>query len=290
MPLLVPHKSPVGEFTAREGSHLTSRPAVDYGTSLTPGNNAYGTAVQVGVNTTLECWGLHINVNSINVSAAAKDSLTQIGIDFSGGATFPVTPTKYNSITLLTSCAANYASNGHGVNYYFPLYLPAGTSIMARGSTNNGTVGTQNVNWIVYGRPKNPEAVRRGQFVQSMGIVEAGSNGTTLTPGTTSEGTAVSVGTVDVESWYWEWGRGCNDSTMTATAMHTDILMGASSGPVIVENLVSGSASAEAIRKPASLEKAPIYSVAAGTEIFARMQCSGAVDSNNSVAVYAVQG
>lgn len=289
MPLLVPHRTPIGEFTYREGSHLTTRPATTFGTTVTPGNNTYGTAVQVGADTVEECWGILIGVNGIGVATVAKDSLTQIGFDFTGGTTFPASPDRFNSIELLTSCAHNYLVGG-GVQFYFPLYLPAGTAILARGSTNNATVGTQNVWWTLFGRPKNPETIRRGQYVQALGITAASSSGTALTPGGAAEGTAVSVGTITDNSWFWEWGVGQNDADMLAAVLHTDILIGSSSGPVIVENLIHTSAAAEVHTKSSSLPNSPVAGVPAGTEIFARMQNNTTNDAAHSVAVYAVGG
>lgn len=291
MSLLVPSKSPIGEFTYREGSHLTTRPGTTgFGTAITPGNNTYGTALQIGADTVEECWGILIGVNNINASTLAKDSLTQIGFDFTGGTTFPATPDRFNSIELLTSCASTYGTAGSGLAFYFPIYLPAGTAIMARGSVNNATVGTQNVWWQLYGRPKNPEVARRGQFVQALGITAASSSGTAVTPGGAAEGTAVSVGLLTDDSWYWEWGVGQNDADMQPAVLHSDILIGSSTGPVIVENLPHTLGGQEAITKPASLAWAPVASVPAGTEIFARMQNSTTNDTAYSVAVYAVGG
>lgn len=290
MSFLVPSKTPMGEFSHREGSHLTTRPAAAFGTSITPGNNTYGTAVQVGADTTEECWGLLIGVNGIAFSTTAKDSLTQIGFDFSGAGTFPVTPDRFNSVELLTSDAGTYQVPGQGVHFYFPIYLPAGTAIMARGSVNNATVGTQNVWWQLYGRPNHPEAIRRGVFIQSMGITPASSSGTPLTPGTTAEGTAVSVGTLTDEAWFWEYGVGQSSAGVIAGTIHTDLLIGSSSGPVIVENMRYASTAGEVHMKEPALIYSPIASVPAGTEIFARMQHSATPDSGHSVAVYAVGG
>lgn len=296
MPLLVPSKTIMGEFQFSEGSHTTTRPAAAFGTSITPGNNTFGTAVQVGADLTVEAWAILIGVNSINLSVNAKDSLTQIGFDFAGGTTFPASPDRYNSITLLTSCASpyNFTTSGAGVGilYYFPLRIPSGTAILARGSVNNATVGTQNVWWQTWGRPKYPEATRRGCYVESLGIVAGSSRGTVVTPGGASEGTAVSLGTLNSNApcWYWEFGHGINDGSMSNAAIHNDLLMGSSSGPLILENGLVVSSTAESLTKAPSLMYNPIHEVAGGTEIFGRCQSSTTVDAEHNMAAYGVGG
>lgn len=256
MPLLTPAKTIISEWAY----HL------DGGTAtVTPGNNTFGTAVQLGGgNLAEEAWAIRLNIVSIAVSAASKDSLTQIGFDFSGGATFPASPNRYNSFTLLTSCAGAWGAGGSGVWYYFPLRVPAGTSVMARGSVNNATVGTQGVRLETFGQPKYPESVRRGSYVESLGIVTASSRGTLLTPGVGSEGTAVSLGTLDANHpcWYWEFGWGTADTTMTNAWYLIDLLAGSSSGKVILTDGLATSTSAEIINKGSALGYANINEVA----------------------------
>lgn len=289
MPLLVTSKSPIAEFMGVESSHLTTQPAAAFGTSITPGQNTFGTAVQIGSDTTDDAYGIMIGVNSI-ANAAAKDSLTQIGFDFSGGTTFPASPDRYNSITLLTSCANNHTIGG--VHYYFPLFIPGGTAIFARGSVNNATVGTQNVWWRIYTRPKDPASVRVGRYVESLGIVAGSSRGTSMTPGTGSEGTAVLLGTLDSAHpcWYWEVGFGVNDSTMSGLALHLDLLKASSSGQVILSNVQVQTSSQEGATKHPSLSYGAVFDVPGGTDIYGRAQASGTPDASNSMAAYGVGG
>lgn len=290
MTLLSSSKS-IGLFNHIEGSHEATRPQVtNMGSITTPGNNTFGTALSIGSNTTVDLWALEFTITGVAVSAAAKDLLVQIGFDFAGGTTFPASPDRYNSITLLASCAIGY--NLGFVKYFFPLGIPAGTKIMARSSVNNATVGGATVQWTGWGRPKYPEATRRGQYVESLGAVTASSRGTTVTPGTTSEGTAVSMGSLaaDLPCWYWEFGYGINDSTMANAAIHCDLLAGSAAGDVILQNGYVRTTSGEGINKLPSIHRFPFAEVAGGTEIFARAQCSGTPDSANSMMAYGVGG
>lgn len=282
--------TPFGAFNSTEGSHLSTRPASPFGTAITPGNNTYGTAVQIGADLTFDAYAILIGVNAIAVAAAAKDSLTQIGFDFAGGTTFPASPNAYDSITLLTSCATNYASGqGGGVQFLFPLFIPAGTAILARGSVNNATVGTQNVWWKTWGRPSHPESIRVGRWVESLGIVAASSRGTTVTPGTTAEGASVSLGTLTNPCWYFEYGFGVNDATMNSRTFHVDLQAG-SGGPLILEDALVHTSSSEQILKQPAASYVPIVDVPAGTAIHGRAQCDGTLDAAYSMAAYAVGG
>lgn len=291
MPLLSPTKT-MGIFEHVEMSPSAStRPAAsNWGTSTTPGNNTFGTAVAIGSNTTEDLWALEFTVTGVAVSAAAKDLLVQIGFDFAGGTTFPASPDRYNSITLLASCAIGY--NLGFVKYWFPLCIPAGTKIMARSSVNNATVGSAFVAWAGWGRPKYPEATRRGQYVESLGAVTATSKGTDITPGTTSDGTAVLMGTLaaDHPCWYWEFGYGINDSTMANNAIHCDLLAGSDTGDVILRDGYVRTTSGEGIEKLPSIHRWPWADVPGGTGIYARSQVSGTADSANSMMAYGVGG
>lgn len=290
MSLLVLTKS-LGEYTHEEGSHLTTRPGTtNWGTQTVPGNNTFGTPVQIGANLTEDLWAIRFQITGVAASAQGKDCLVQIGFDFAGGTTFPASPDRYNSITLLASCAGPY-NQGGGVEYFFPLFVPAGTAILARSSVNNATVGSAYVAWHGYGRPKNPESCRAGSFVESLGIVSATSRGTTVTPGTTSDGTAVLLGTLDSDHscWYWEYGYGCNDTTMSNAALHADLQAG-SGGPFVLQNGLVNTTTSETVNKRASARVVPIFDVAGGTEIYGRLQSSGTADSNVSMAAYGVGG
>lgn len=294
MPLLVPSKTPFGEFTYREGSHLTTRPtSVQHGTSLTPGNNTFGTALQVGADVAVELWGIKFWISGLGASTLAKDGLVQVGFDFAGGTTFPASPDRYNSIMLLTGAASAYGTNGSPpAQFYFPLRIPAGTAILARASTNNATVGTVGVAWQGVGRPKYPESIRRGSYVESLGVTTATSSGTAITPGTTSEGTAVSLGTLNADApcWWWEIGWGVNDATTNALCYHADLLRDSSTGPVIVENLLINHTGGEMISKPSTADLMPISDVPGGTQIYGRAQCSTTSDAAISMMAYGVGG
>jgi hypothetical protein len=283
----------IGSYTYIEGSHESTRPATsNWGQTITPGNNTWGTAAQVGSDVAEDLWAIEFTFTNVGVSNNSKSALVQVGFDFAGGTTFPASPDRYNSITLVASNAISYQS-GFGCQYWFPLGIPAGTAILMRGTTENATVGTIACNWTGWGRPKYPEATRRGAYVESLGVVEASSRGTVITPGTTSDGSpTTSLGTLaaDHPCWYWEFGFGVhNDTTQGNNAVHCDLL-NASTGEILLQNGRAFTTSGEAAGKQASLCRMPFHDVAGGTEIFGRAQTSGTLDATYHMTAYGVGG
>lgn len=282
MPLLVP-SGPEYLWSAQSS---TAQPAANYGTAIVPGNNTYGTYTQVMSSATLseDCWWIRINVNSNNVAAALRDTLLTIGVDPAGGSSY-VDTLKH----LLVSDAQNYNLGGGGVWYDFPFFIAAGSSIAAKASVNNATVGTLRVFIQVWGRPKYPEITRVGRIFRTFGEVTASSRGTVITPGTTNEGGWTQLGSATAERlWYWEMGYGCGDATMNAKLTHADIGVGdASNKRVIILDTHIVTTNAETIVK---LPNGMFADVAEGDLVYGRSQGSAAADTDENMIAYGVGG
>lgn len=269
------------------GSHTTTRPATAFGATVTPAQNAMGSWVQLmtGAAVARDVFAILINVNSNNVSAAARDTLVDIGVDPAGGSSYSVV-IPY----LLASCAAPYNIGNGGVWYYFPLWIRAGSSIAARASVNNATVGTCRVNCSVYGSPRDRRLIKVGTRVEAIGVSTGTSNGTSTTSGTTSDGAWASLGTVARDAWWWQAGMGVNDTTMSALAYHLDLAIGdASNKIVVIENSLITTTTGEQLNKMPNVADIGKYAPA-GTNVYARLQCSGTADASLSTAAYALGG
>jgi hypothetical protein len=288
MPLLAAGRAAFGQFMAVEQSH-NIQPQTAFGTTITPGNSVYGSAVKVGSNLTLDAYGIYINCNSFAGSGAARGGRLQIGFDWAGGTSFPSSPDETNSIDLLVSASSGMVAGG--VNYYFPLFIPAGTGILARG-IRDGTAGTMLCFWQTVARPKRPELVRSGSYVVSLGA--SGSVGTSITAGTTSNGAWTSLGALPSARpcWFWEWGFGISNATM-ANQMHTSDLASDSSGArIILTQGSTGCTTAEALTKLHALGSASpgIADVAGGTTIYGRVRSSGTAPTGAHMMAYGVGG
>lgn len=272
------------DFRWKVSSVDGTRPAGNLGTSLTPGNNSKGSWAQVYTAIAYDTWDVEIIVNSGSASAAARDTLIDIGYDPAGG-------TSYTTLisNLAGGCAGGLADLG-GQVYHFPVRIPAGSTIAARASVNNATVGTVRVIINLQGRPAHPEWHKVGSYVVTVGDVGASSTGTTVTPGTTSEGAWASLGSPSKEAWHWQLGCLVNDSTMSALAYFAELGVGdGTTETVIVKDMLVRTDASErmAYNNPSTgCEK---Y-VGTGQTLHARSQCSGTADSNFSCIAYGVGG
>jgi len=261
-----------------------TRPAAAWGTSITPGNNTYGSYTQVLTATSAETYWIRIVITGIGVAATAKDALVTIGIDPAGGTSYTDTVQH-----LYASCAPNYHSTLPGpTTYEFPLRIPAGASIAAKASVNNATVGTAGVAIELFGRPSRPELVKAGSFVQTFGATTATSNGTAITIGTTAEGAWTQVGSaLTVPLFFWEFGLGANNGTLNANSFNIDVGLGdASNKKIVIPNAFVGQTTSETIGKPA----AGRYGLGAvGDIVYIRGQVGpNAADASTSVIAYGV--
>lgn len=252
------------------------------GVSITPGNNTKGSYAQIiaGSSVLYDVWQIRVIFDSNAVSGAARDTIVDIGIDPAGGTSYSVLIPD-----LLATSAGPYGLGG--IDYTFPLHIPAGSSIGARASVNNGTVGTLRA-WVsLLGKPLNPESLWKGSVVEAIGIVSGSSRGTLVTPGAGVEGSWTSLGTVTRQAHWWEVGYGVNDSSLDAGNIHADLSAGSGAGGqiMLIENAQWIADTSERIRRagPHGFPR----TVPAGYTIYGRIM-QNATDTNTSLAAYAV--
>ncbi len=286
MSLWVP--SGVNDFTWQTSNIAGTRPAANFGASVTPAQNSKGSyaAVLSTSDVAFDVFGMLININSNAVSAAARDTLVDIGVDPAGGSSYSVLVPN-----LLGSCATSLTI-GYGINYYFPIWVKAGSSIGARASINNATVGTLRVIVTVFGKPRLPQLAKVGTYVTDFGTTAASSSGTAVTSGTVSVGAYTSLGTLAKEYWHWQVGMGISDSTMTSgNIYYGDLAFGDGSNKqlIIRDQAWIIPTSAETLMSAAPMGVGPRV-VANGASVFGRLQCSGTADSALSMIAYGVGG
>jgi hypothetical protein len=265
---------PIGSntFSLMEPS-TAARPADAQGTSVTPGTSNKGNWAQLIASTTAGSYGLLICINSNTASTASRNTITDIGIGASGSELVLIPD-------LISGNAAGYTLGS--IWYYFPVFVPAGSRIAARGQ---GTVTTA---YRVYVQtlqlPLNASQIRKASFVDALGV--SGVNGTTVTSGTTNEGAWVSLGTTTSRLWWWQVGIQVvnTDTSHNTSAYHIDLAVGDSTtrDPIITDLQFITNASEYASNPP--LSAGVEYPCPIGSEIWVRAQCSGSVDSLRIIA------
>jgi len=266
------------DFKLQIGSHLTTRPTSNFGTTFTAAAGSYGSyvALLAGAAVTEDCYGILINVNSVATASAVRNMLVTIGRDPSGGTSYTDWLTDLN-----VGNASTYI-NGGGSWYYFPMYIRAGTSLAVKGNGSSATTGLANIN--IFGQPRNPAAIRVATKFASFGI--SGTGGTTITVGSTSDGAWTSLGTAPRSLWWWQMGCNANDTSLANQAYHLDLAAGdASNKKILIENmLVTGRTTEEFNNAP--LTVGCTANVASGRTIYARAQSSTIADTGFAVSAY----
>ena len=265
------------------------RPASAIGTTVTPGNNTKGSYAQLisGASLTNDVYGILLNFNNNFLATASRSTICDIGYDPAGGTSYTILIAD-----LLASCAgtlcADREANG-GINYYFPLFIKSGTSIGCAASVNNATVGTLRCQATFYCKPKHPESVKVGSYVESLGVTAASSSGTAVTAGGASEGSWTSLGTTTKPAWWFQAGHSTDVLIASNLGYYIDLSAGAAGGEKLLEEntLVRVNNTDDSMGKVLSI---PLGGeVPSGTEIWGRAQCSGTGETASMMA-YALGG
>lgn len=268
-----------------------ARPVATYGVSVTPAQNAKGSYAQLisGASLTDDVYFIEITIHSNTVSTAARATILDIGYDPAGGTSYTVLIPD-----LLCSAACIGMANREGsvgFRYRFPLFIKSGTSLAAAASVNNATVGTLRCYVRLFCKPKHPEAVKVGSFVESLGVAAATSQGTAVTPGTTSDGSWTSLGTTVRDTWWHQVGASMNNGAIAGNlAYFNDLSAGAAGGEqLLVDNcLLYTNSNVEAVALP---DQWPLGgNVVGGATLWGRSQCSGTPDSGFTMMAYCLGG
>lgn len=271
------------------GNGFSTRPSTTHGTAITPGNNAFGTVVQVvaGASVTQAIYEVQVMFHDGFTSANARDMLCKIVTDPAGG-------TNWSTLVpnLLTSCAGTF-NGAFPITYRIPVVIPAGSSIGVAASVNNATVGTVYCTIQCYGSPARSlvSGVDYGTHVEAIGITSASSSGTAVTPGGAAEGTWTLLGTTTQSAFCFFAGVGINNATMNSLIYHCDLAVSADGGTtkdIVVEDLYVATSSAETMGYAMIPSARSLRIYPAGVRLYGRAQCNGAPDTGFSMAGYAV--
>lgn len=255
-----------------------TRPATTNGTSVTPSQNSlaqgYTELIAAG-SITSDIYEIELIFYNWDVTTVARDAIAQIGlggVDWFG--------------PLIMGMASSILGQGY-ISYRFPLYGKSGNAVSCKVSVNSTDLTAGQVICKLYGLPTGP--IRVGSFLRTFGVDTANSRGTIITPGTTSEGAWTQLGSALTEPlWFWDFGAGLNDATMTSAGLYVDIGLGdATNKRVIINDAIVVMSSAEQLRRSTS---GRIAVGAVGDLVYARGQYSAALDTDFSIAAYAVGG
>lgn len=265
-----------------------TQPGGGRGTLVTPLQNAMGSWTELvdGALVTSRVYGFWVHIRGGGSSTAIRDTIFDIGTDPSAG-------TSYAAIVsgLIASASPNYisATPSPGIVYWFPLEIPAGASIAARSAQNNAAPLASRIEIRLAVKPTRPDLVWSGKYCRTYGVNTAASNGTSVTPGTTSEGAwSAALGSVAAgdKIKFWNAGLGYGSGAMDNAVLHVDLGIGDGSAKrLVTDDLEVFTNTGEVL----SYTTPGNYAAAApGDSVYARAQTAGTTTTSYTAVAYGV--
>lgn len=280
----------VNHFNWQVNNFSDLYPGNSAATQLTAGSGAHtkGTDTAVLSGIAHDAWGVYIMVSSGATVATSRRQMIDLLIDPAAGVGNAGSSWSVLINNLYTNSPVFGTSKHLGHNYYFPLFIPAGTAIGAR-TQDTVTDETCRFSIRLVGQPTRPDLVKVGHKVQTIGATTASTDGVSFTPGTSAVGTySASMGTLTNDAWWWQVGFGVNDTTQTDRVTHLDVAHDATSKYICMRSVMCIVDSGENSSKNSFGEGSPIRHAPAGTDVYIRGHSAGAPDSNWTGVVYAL--
>lgn len=279
----------VNSFLYVTGNTLTTRPAAAFGTSVSGAQNSYSggyTQVLAGGSVLYDCYLVDVQINSIGNNAAARGAMVTIGMDPAGGSSY-----QDWIPDLLCGQAAQFVGSGclGGYRYRFPLFVPAGASIAAKLSGNFASPAGR-ISITLWGRPTRPDLLMWGTSVEAIGISAGSSAGTSVTSGSTSEGSWTSLGTSARRCIAWQLGCSVHNSA-TSSNIHyaADLSYGDGTNQIVIidgaEWQFNSGTELCGLAQPGPV----FFDVPAGATLYGRLQADQSPNSGLSMAAYGVR-
>jgi hypothetical protein len=259
------------------------------GTSVIGGaSNTYGSYTEILSDLPYDCYGLEIGVGSANVGGAACSWMMKLGIDPSGGTTY--TTLEPLSDFIVGSPGQNtFVTGGVLSRFYFPLFIKAGSAVAVKWAYSNATAG-RTINTLLRAlcAPRDAHVTPTISKIVGYGIDNTNSTGTTVVPGTTSEGSWTEIGTVGAGEypWWWQVVLDNKATSVVIQAIHVDFAIGdATNKKVVMQNDWKWLSSSEAtFQLPNFL--GPCHQASPGDKLYVRMWASSTLGTDYRIGVY----
>jgi hypothetical protein len=279
----------VNHFNWQVNNYSDTYPGNAAATTLTADAVAHtkGTDTALLAGIAYDCYGIAITVTLGFTDATIRRQMIDLRIDPAAGVGNAGSSWSAFIDNLYTNSPTNTA-NMPGHQFYFPVFLPAGTAIGARVQDVVGGA-TCRFSIQVVGQPTRPDLLKVGHKVQTLGATTASTSGVAITPGTGAVGSyTASLGTLTSSAWWWQFGIGSNDTTITGNTMWFDVAHDATSKYICLEKAYYGGATGDHTGKVAFGITPPVRNAPAGTDVYVRGSALGTPDGTMTTVVYAV--
>jgi len=254
----------------RRESNFTARPGSTWGTVLTSDSVAHtepATETQLIASTAFDTDMVRIYFHTNSGATTNSSSLVNIKVGAAG-----------SEQTIIPNLIAGFVGDGSTQSkrvYSFPLRIPAGSRISATHRSIRTSTAVYCMIELLGGGDGHHWV---GTAVEAVGANTADSGGTSVTVGTTSDGTLTSIGT-NTYDWGFIIPAVAGQSTSTNGSLHAwDIASGSATSDLIpgLDEFISRLSTSEAIMGNTT---GRYCHVPAGTTLYARSQSSGAAEA-----------
>lgn len=266
-----------------------ANPGSTIGTSVVPGaSNVEGSWTQVAsaANIANDVYGFYVQIFAGATATEQKDQLFDFGVDPAGG-------TSYTAIISNLDCGESPALTAAGAReFFFPMFIKAGSSVAVRCQGSNATAGTVRVAFRFYGKPTRPECVPVATYSETLGTI-SGSAGQSFTPGNAADGSWTDLGATTRDLWYWQPGYGISNATITAEYTYIEFAWGDASNKHTIFKIMHGGTTSETCGAAAQtnmLFHAAYQPVPAGAHLYVRGRCNNAPDTGYHANIVGMGG
>jgi hypothetical protein len=261
-------------------TNVTGRPSSSaFGTVVTAGGTAHtlGSSFTDLITPAHDVYELYIFISDTFTSNTQTDALVNLYIGSAG-----------NEVLFIEGLLAGWCANLNGgtlnsKRYRFPVFVPAGTRISAK---SQSIVASKNVDVAIYAAGGKPSGWV-GTGVETLGLNTASSQGTSVTPGTTSEGSFTSIGTSGKHYGYvFPMVQGTlADTGVSNNVIALDIGSGGTVFPDLEDLFHHMTGSTES---GGNLTEGAFCDIPSGTALQLRAQISGSTAEAVDCAIYGV--
>jgi hypothetical protein len=248
-----------------------------------------------GSAVTADCYRIWLLIHSGSTSAADTSRLCDFRIVKNDSGDTATATDAGNAPVFVENLIAGAASASHilGYNYWFPLFIPKGSSLWVRQQTPSTTAVY--VAARLFGKPSRPDSLWAGSAVETVGTINAGAQGVALTAdthivnGAITGATWASLGTSAKACQHWTLGVQLSSAAFDGRLAMFDLSYGdGSSNRLIRDRAVFGfNDTAERAGMQPEPDSGWMY-VPAGSTLYTRGSLNGTVQSGYNALAYGV--
>jgi hypothetical protein len=248
-----------------------------------------GGSLPTGVSAATDYYVIRRSSGSFALATSRANAFagTAVDITAAGSGTHTYHLDRIRHLVIGPASLYSNSLGNHGVSFWFPMFIPKNAAIAAKAQRSSGTTNI-GVQVKLDQQPTKQYLLRCGTYLMTLGADTANTRGTTITPGTTSEGAYTALGTLSEDGFYIEFGCSISDNAIAARTQHVDIGEGTNPSSPMPRAIVLNHPIVATANE--NISKHPTYTeceIASGRTVYGRAQHGdSSAETNTSLAAY----